>query len=294
MQGFQIVPAVLLVAAVAASLLAGAGPSFAQNPAPVPAPAPAPPPAPAPSPAGSTAWGRKLSEPYEQWKPLKDVLKELAGRAGAEVSFAQETKVTFVAPLPAGITLKEAVEKAAATCGFEAVVEGNGVTVRKGGRIPGWVDMAGGRGVAVIEGNVRGGIDLPRNVDANRPIPWVWYAPNGLGPYHAWLAKRLFEQGVALASVNVGESQGNPAGRAIFTRFHEILVSKHGMAKKPVLFPQSRGGLMLYNSFNFGGFANEAYWFVLPPGICIIIVVLGFTFVSYALDEIMNPRLRRR
>jgi peptide/nickel transport system permease protein len=53
-------------------------------------------------------------------------------------------------------------------------------------------------------------------------------------------------------------------------------------------------GLMLYNSFNFGGFANEAYWFVLPPGICIIIVVLGFTFVSYALDEIMNPRLRRR
>jgi len=53
-------------------------------------------------------------------------------------------------------------------------------------------------------------------------------------------------------------------------------------------------GLMLYNSFNFGGFANNAYWFVLPPGICIILVVLGFTFVSYALDEILNPRLRHR
>jgi len=53
-------------------------------------------------------------------------------------------------------------------------------------------------------------------------------------------------------------------------------------------------GLMLYNSYNFGGFANEAYWFVLPPGICIIMVVLGFTLVSYALDEILNPRLRRR
>ncbi len=53
-------------------------------------------------------------------------------------------------------------------------------------------------------------------------------------------------------------------------------------------------GLMLYNCFNFGGFANKAYWFVLPPGICIIVVVLGFTFVSYALDEIMNPRLRQR
>lgn len=53
-------------------------------------------------------------------------------------------------------------------------------------------------------------------------------------------------------------------------------------------------GLMLYNGYNFGGFSSKAYWFVLPPGICIIIVVLGFTFVSYALDEIMNPRLRRR
>ena len=53
-------------------------------------------------------------------------------------------------------------------------------------------------------------------------------------------------------------------------------------------------GLMLYSAFNFGGFANRAYWFVLPPGICIILVVLGFTFVSYALDDILNPRLRKR
>jgi len=53
-------------------------------------------------------------------------------------------------------------------------------------------------------------------------------------------------------------------------------------------------GLMLYNAFHFGGFANRAYWFVLPPGICIILVVLAFTFVSYALDDILNPKLRKR
>ena len=53
-------------------------------------------------------------------------------------------------------------------------------------------------------------------------------------------------------------------------------------------------GLMLYNAFNFGGFANAAYWFVLPPGLCIILVVTGFTFSSYALDDILNPKLRRR
>lgn len=53
-------------------------------------------------------------------------------------------------------------------------------------------------------------------------------------------------------------------------------------------------GLMLYNAFNFGGFLSNAYWFVIPPGLCIVLVVLGFTFVSYALDDILNPKLRRR
>jgi len=53
-------------------------------------------------------------------------------------------------------------------------------------------------------------------------------------------------------------------------------------------------GLMLYNAFNFGGFSNGAWWLVGTPGICIILVVLGFTFMSYALDDILNPKLRRR
>ena len=53
-------------------------------------------------------------------------------------------------------------------------------------------------------------------------------------------------------------------------------------------------GMMLYNGYNFGGFASRAYWFIVPPGLCIILVVLGFTFVSYALDEVLNPRLRKR
>lgn len=53
-------------------------------------------------------------------------------------------------------------------------------------------------------------------------------------------------------------------------------------------------GMMLYNGYNFGGFASRAYWFIVPPGLCIVLVVLGFTFISYALDEVLNPRLRKR
>lgn len=57
---------------------------------------------------------------------------------------------------------------------------------------------------------------------------------------------------------------------------------------------QMTWGLMLYNAFNYGGFASEAWWYILPPGICIVLVVLGFTFVSFALDDILNPKLRKR
>jgi peptide/nickel transport system permease protein len=32
----------------------------------------------------------------------------------------------------------------------------------------------------------------------------------------------------------------------------------------------------------------------LPPGICVVLVVLSFTFIGYALDEVLNPKLRRR
>ena len=35
-------------------------------------------------------------------------------------------------------------------------------------------------------------------------------------------------------------------------------------------------------------------WWMIIPGFCIVILVLGFYLFGYALDEILNPRLRRR
>jgi peptide/nickel transport system permease protein len=33
---------------------------------------------------------------------------------------------------------------------------------------------------------------------------------------------------------------------------------------------------------------------ILIPGLCIVSIVLGFTLLGYALDDIMNPKLRKR
>lgn len=54
----------------------------------------------------------------------------------------------------------------------------------------------------------------------------------------------------------------------------------------------------------WGNILSQAYWqgvmlsgpypFIIMPGLCIVFVVLGFTFVGYAMDEVLNPKLRQR
>ena len=53
-------------------------------------------------------------------------------------------------------------------------------------------------------------------------------------------------------------------------------------------------GSMLNDAFNTGAITTGAWWFIIPPGICVILVVLSFTLVGQALEEIFNPRLRER
>ncbi|HEX6263096.1 MAG TPA: ABC transporter permease [Actinomycetota bacterium] len=53
-------------------------------------------------------------------------------------------------------------------------------------------------------------------------------------------------------------------------------------------------GSILEFAFSAGASTAGAWWWLLPPGLAIVLVVLAFTMVGYALDEILNPRLRSR
>jgi len=53
-------------------------------------------------------------------------------------------------------------------------------------------------------------------------------------------------------------------------------------------------GNILYSASQRNAMGNELYWWIIIPGLCIVFVVLAFTFIGYALDEIFNPKLRRR
>ncbi len=90
---------------------------------------------------------------------------------------------------------------------------------------------------------------LPEKPQAGRPIPWVWYAPTlpGLpGGAEKWMFEEFLENGIAIAGVDVGESYGSPAGRAVYTALHDELVKKRGLDGQACLLTRSRGGLMLY------------------------------------------------
>ncbi len=53
-------------------------------------------------------------------------------------------------------------------------------------------------------------------------------------------------------------------------------------------------GTMLSHAFSQGAFHIGLHYWIIMPGLCIVFVVLGFTLLGYALDEVMNPKLRKR
>ncbi|WP_059173202.1 ABC transporter permease [Bacillus sp. FJAT-27445] len=53
-------------------------------------------------------------------------------------------------------------------------------------------------------------------------------------------------------------------------------------------------GTVLYYAQARGAFLNDSWiWWILPPGLLITTLVIGFAFTGYSLEETLNPRLRK-
>jgi peptide/nickel transport system permease protein len=53
-------------------------------------------------------------------------------------------------------------------------------------------------------------------------------------------------------------------------------------------------GQIIDQAFSNGALSAGYWWWLIPPGIAITLVVLGFTMCGYAMDDILNPKLRAR
>lgn len=53
-------------------------------------------------------------------------------------------------------------------------------------------------------------------------------------------------------------------------------------------------GKVLEDAYAAGAVLQGQWAFIVMPGLCIVFVVLAFTFIGYAMDEVLNPKLRQR
>ena len=53
-------------------------------------------------------------------------------------------------------------------------------------------------------------------------------------------------------------------------------------------------GRIIEEAFSAGALTAGYWWWLIPPGIAIVLVTLSFTMCGYALDEILSPKLRER
>ena len=51
-------------------------------------------------------------------------------------------------------------------------------------------------------------------------------------------------------------------------------------------------GSLIENAFKDDAIINKAWWAVLPPGICVMLVVLSCTIIGQTIEDALNPRLR--
>jgi peptide/nickel transport system permease protein len=51
-------------------------------------------------------------------------------------------------------------------------------------------------------------------------------------------------------------------------------------------------GRLIENAFTDDAILNDAWWAIVPPGLCVTLVVLGSTMFGQSLEDALNPRLR--
>ena len=74
---------------------------------------------------------------------------------------------------------------------------------------------------------------------------------------------------------------------AIFT---EAFLSFFGLGPQGI----ETWGQMVNYAYGASALLTGKWWWFLPPGVCITVLVLGFAMLGYGIEEILNPALKRR
>jgi len=96
------------------------------------------------------------------------------------------------------------------------------------------------------------------------------------------ITKHLFPPLLPIIYANVAYSA--PAAITL-----EAELSYLGIATDPY---RMTWGKMLSQAQTSGALSQWAWWWIMPPGLSLMLLSLAFVLIGHALDEIMNPRLK--
>jgi len=93
-----------------------------------------------------------------------------------------------------------------------------------------------------------------------------------------YILPKVFPLGLALMIVNIGWAIPS-----------EAFLSWIGLGDPTHI----SWGMILYYAFGRGSFTVGAWWHFVPPGLMILLVIIAFTNLGRAMEEVLNPKLRR-
>jgi peptide/nickel transport system permease protein len=53
-------------------------------------------------------------------------------------------------------------------------------------------------------------------------------------------------------------------------------------------------GRILQNAYNNQALQTGSWWWIVPPGLCIMLLVMSIYLMSQGIEEMVNPKLRER
>ena len=53
-------------------------------------------------------------------------------------------------------------------------------------------------------------------------------------------------------------------------------------------------GKMLQEAYSAQALSQEAWWWIIPPGVAIVLMVMSTYFIAQGIEQVVNPKLRSR
>jgi peptide/nickel transport system permease protein len=53
-------------------------------------------------------------------------------------------------------------------------------------------------------------------------------------------------------------------------------------------------GKMLHDAYSAQALSQGAWWWIIPPGVAIVLMVMSTYFIAQGIEQVVNPKLRRR